>query len=450
MLGAVVAGDDARAMTLRDTPRRSFRASLTLIVAVAAIGRLAIWIAKWNRPLMLNDSYYYSSQAYDLAHGHLYREPFTSGPGAEHPPLTSTLMAAVSWMDHVVRWQRLVTVLCGIAAVALIGVLGRAVAGRRAGLIAAMLAACYPNLWMNDGLVMSESVSVLAVTIVLILTHRAMRAAGHTAADGAASRWWDGGIVWCGVAAAAAALARSELVLLVPFAAVLVAGAGWRSDRRVALARAALLAGVAAATLAPWIGFNLARFERPVLLTTNDGTTLAGAYCADSFSGPGLGGWSLLCLADDPADAHYTEPSERAAHRRDVAFEYARAHVDELPKVVAARIGRTLDLYGLDNLVFQDVGEERWRWASWAGIVSFWLLAPAAVVGLGRLRRRDRWLLVAPVVVVLVTTVVFYGAHRIRSSAEPTVVVGAAVAIDALLRRRRGATDDPHGGALPP
>ena len=35
------------------------------------------------------------------------------------------------------------------------------------GLIAAGVAAVYPNLWLNDGLVMSESVSCLLVSLVL-------------------------------------------------------------------------------------------------------------------------------------------------------------------------------------------------------------------------------------------------------------------------------------------
>lgn len=433
-------------MTLPRTARPaashwSFRAFLTVIVTVGAAGRIAIWIAKWNQQLLLNDSYYYSLQAFDLAHGHLYREPFTTLSGAEHPPLTSTLMAAVSWMDEVVRWQRLTTLLCGILTVALIGLLGRAVAGPRAGLIAASLAAVYPNLWMNDGLVMSESVSVLAVVIVLLLTERAMQPAAQAAGSGGSrtmQRRRNGRVIWCAVAVGVAALARSELVLLIPIVALLLVGAAWRNDRRTALGRALVLVGVAAITLAPWIGFNLTRFERPVLLTTNDGTTLAGAYCPDSFSGPGLGGWSLLCIVNDLGDAEYTERSERAVYRRDVAIDYARGHVGELPKVVVARLGRTLDLYGLDNLVFQDVGEERWRWASWAGIVSFWVLAPAAVVGLVRLRRRERRLLLVPIVVVLITTVVFYGAHRIRSSAEPSIVIAAAVAIDVAGRRWQG------------
>ncbi len=435
------AGDGDDGVADEQAADRRFRLGLAVIGAVGALSRLVIWFAKRNTQLLLNDSLYYSVQAADLARGDLYREPFSalagqSYPGAEHPPLTSTLMAVASWFDDAVRWQRLVTTLAGIATVVLIGLLGRAIGGRRIGLIAAAVAVVYPNLWMNDGLVMSESISVLMVVVVLLATHRALEHSDSPSPGSAAPRV-TGRVVWCGVAVGLATLARSELVLLIPMTAALLAGGLWRSDRRVALGRAAVVVAVAVATLAPWVGFNLARFERPVLLTTNDGTTLAGSYCRDVFSGPSLGGWSLLCLSDDPQDGLRKEPSERSEYRRGVALRYATSHAGELPKVIAARLGRTIDVYGLDNLVYQDVGEERWRWASWAGIASFWVLAPLAAFGISRVRRRDRWLLLGPVLVVLVTTVVFYGAHRIRSSAEPSIVIGAAVAIDALVRWRR-------------
>ena len=123
--------------------------------------------SKWDQPLGLNDSLYYSAQARQLAHGVWFREPFADQPGAEHGPLTSTLMAAVSWGTDPINRQRMVTVACGIATIAIIGIVARRLGGNRVGLIAAAIAAVYPNLWLNDGLVMSESVSCLMVSLAL-------------------------------------------------------------------------------------------------------------------------------------------------------------------------------------------------------------------------------------------------------------------------------------------
>ena len=67
---------------------------LTIIVAFGALLRIVRFaVTKWDRALMLNDSLYYSLQAHQLAHGVWFRELFTDQPGAEHGPLTSTLMA---------------------------------------------------------------------------------------------------------------------------------------------------------------------------------------------------------------------------------------------------------------------------------------------------------------------------------------------------------------------
>ena len=427
-------------------PRSAIPRGLIIATAVGAIWRCAVLVFdKWDQPLLLNDSLYYSAQASQLANGVFFREIFVDQPGAEHGPLTALLLASVSWLEHPQPWQRTITMLCGVATIAVIGLLAGRIAGRRAAITAGWLAAVYPNLWMNDGLVMSESISVLLVSLFLLAAHRLLTAVGLLTAIGPV-RWQRAAIV--GLLAGLATLARSELALLAPVTALLIivvhrrsgdaAALRWRS----AVLQPALVIGVAVLTVSPWVAFNLARFERPVTLTTNDGTTLLGSYCDPTFYGDEIGGWSLFCVVDDdPRYGMDEEPSLRSQRQRSQAVEYAKANVTRLPVVVAARVGRTLDVYGLDRLVAQDVGEERYRWASWAGIVMWWGLAVAALFGVTSVGRRDRWLLAIPVVAVLVTTVVFYGAHRIRSSMEPTVVVLAAVGFVAMWTRRTpGAT----------
>jgi len=398
--------------------------SLGWIVLFAAAIRVGYWLTKWNHALLLNDSWYYSGQAYQLTSGRYFRELFVDQPGAEHGPLTSVLMAPFTIGSDYVRWQRLVTVLCGIALVWVLGRLGRRMMGRRAGLVAAGIAAVAPNLWMNDGLIMSESVSMLLVAFVL------------WGALVAADRHDFRSLALLGVAMGLGALARSELALLIPLVLVwlfVVHRRDGQSVLSVSIRRVVVTAAVAGAVMLPWIVFNLVRFENPVLLTTNDGTTWLGANCADAYTGGDAGGWSLSCVLDDPDYRPDEEPSVRSARQRSMAAAYAREHIAQVPGVVVARIGRTLDLYGLTDLVAQDVGEERPRWAAWAGIGSFWLMAVASVFGARRLSRRHRWLLVLPILVVTVTTVMFYGGHRIRSSAEPSLVLLTAFAVEGAL-----------------
>jgi 4-amino-4-deoxy-L-arabinose transferase-like glycosyltransferase len=318
----------------------------------------------------------------------------------------------------------LVTVACGITLVWLLGRLGTRLGGIRVGLFAAGIAAVAPNLWMNDGLVMSESVSMLLVGCVLWFALDAVDRGDRRAH------------VALGAVLGLAALARSELALLIPFVLVWLGVSRHRRGERP-LPAVVPAAAVAALVLLPWIAFNLSRFEKPVLLTTNDGTTWLGANCPDTYHGNQIGGWTVVCVLGDPAYLMDEEPSVRSARQRSLAVDYVRDNLGSVPKVVAARLGRTLDLYGLHDLVAQDVGEERPRWAAWAGIVSFWSMAVASVFGARLLRRRDRWLLLLPMVVVICTTVLFYGGHRIRSSAEPSLVLFTALALSEAARRWR-------------
>ncbi len=320
--------------------------------------------------------------------------------------------------------------LLGIAAIAVIGLAGRRLAGPIAGLVAAALAAIYPNLWVNDSLVMSESLAILIVAVALLVAFDFDRHPGI------------GRAIALGALAGLGALTRSELALYaVGFAAL----AWWRAagHARRAWMPVAVLA-TAAVTMAPWALYNLARFDRPVLLSTNDGTTLLGANCETAWY-IDVGGWDIRCLEPVPVD-ETVDASVRSEERRDVALDYITDHPGRLPVVVAARLGRIVDLYGLDSLVALDVGEEKAEWAVWAGIVSWWLLAIAAVAGwmmLGRPgpglpeRARARWWLVVPLATVLVTTVLFYGAHRFRAPAEPVVVLLAGTALAALVEGGR-------------
>jgi 4-amino-4-deoxy-L-arabinose transferase-like glycosyltransferase len=403
---------------LRPLPFGAWLAALTL----AGLGlRVAVLLVEHlGQERGFNDSHYYSQQAIDLADGILFRDPTTGGPGAEHGPLTSVLLAPFSWMSDPLRFQQLGSVLIGTATIVVIGLIARRIAGDRAGLLASGIAAIYPNLWMNDGLVMSEGPGGLLVALWLLAGLR-----WHRAPSAAAAALW-------GVIGGLATLTRSELGLLVVLAALVILRNGthlrWRTAGLLVLG-ATLVAG-------PWMVWNTTRFERPVALTTNDGTTIRGANCDETYYGDAIGSWAVSCLVLDGGATVRTEPSVRSATWRREGLEYARENVTRVPVVVAARAGRLLDLYALGHQVDEDVRDDRPRWASWLGIVAWWALAPLAALGLVRTPGVARALLLSPAAVVVVTGLLFYGGHRIRSPVEPAVCVGAALAIAAWRPRR--------------
>ena len=387
--------------------------------------------AECDEPL-LGDAIYYSAQADVIADGGWFRHPYTGEEAADHAPLTALAMAPASLIggSNSVVEQRLLMSLYGAATIVVVGLLGRRVATPRAGLLAAAFAALSPNLWMNDVVIMSETFAALGVATVLLLVYR-FRA--HPTVANAA---------WIGLASGITVLARAELAMLLP---LVVAPMCWWARSlapRERVGRFALAALVAVAVAAPWTLYNLSRFEKPVLFSTNDGLTLVGANCAPVYEGGGIGFWNLGCafaLEVDPA----LDQSEESAVYRDEAVRFISDNFDRLPVVVAARLGRVWAVYAPEQMVVLNQGEGREQWASWAGVLSWWVTAPLAVAGAVVLRRRGVpiWPFVAMVVAVGVTAVLFYGIVRFRVPADVAALVLAAVAVDALLSISRRAAD---------
>ena len=421
------------------SPGRRFWWALGLICVGAAALRFGYVAAAKPNQELLGDQIYYSAQARTIAEGNWFDEPLQPGrPAADHPPLTALVMApAAAVAPGSVMAQRYLMAAYGVGAVALIGLLGRKVAGRRVGLLAALIAAVYPGLWVNDALVMSETVTVATLALAMLASYRfADRPTWRRAAV-------------MGLATGVAMLARAELVLLIPMVIIPLAwwargdgdgdGDGDDAGARRAAPKARLALGAVAiagalVAQAPWVAYNAARFDRPVLFSTNDGLTWIGANCADTYYGGGIGFWSLNCgltgLASAPPQA---DQSVRSAHLRSLGNSYLRDHLDRLPTVVVARLGRGLGVWHPDQMVYLNRGEGREGTVSWLAIYTYWALAPLAVIGAVILRRRRTmvWPLVALVGISVMVIAAFYGIARFRLPAELAIVVLTAVAIAA-------------------
>ena len=99
-----------------------------------------------------------------------------------------------------------------------------------------------------------------------------------------------------GLAAGVAMLVRAELGVLI--IAGVVAAWWLGGDRRWLMAVLAAAGGLL--VLAPWVAFNVGRFDRTVILSTNDGTTLRASNCDAAYEGRAIGSAVIKCLVIDP------------------------------------------------------------------------------------------------------------------------------------------------------
>ena len=446
--------------------RRASRIGIGLAMALGLAIRL-VYIKVHRQDIgNVSDPYYYHGGANLLAAGQGFPDPFQLAvegrmlPGAYHPPgyLLTLALASVAGFKSLLAHQTW-SALLGTATIGVVGLAARRLAGPRAAIIAAFIAAVYPNFWFSDGLVMSETLVLLAMASTFVLAYRFLE------------RPAVGRAIALGVAIGVTALTRSEaLLLLVLLGVPLVLslkgdGIGWRR-------RAGLLAVTGATTVAlisPWVLYNLSRFEKPVYLSVSDHTLLAG-NCPDVYRGGLAGFWTVSCILDlncpdladrrtrrwfvrclikvDPkGDASTTEARFRAA-----AMSNIGANLGSLPFVVFAREGRAWGFYKPSQGIILDSLSTREPELSRLALAMYYALAAGTVVGTVVLRRRRIPVLplLAPIIGVTLTVSVTFGETRYRALAEVSLVLLSAVAVDAALRAlsRRRAQGSDHGDRL--
>ena len=400
---------------------RRFTIALGVVVAGALVVRLVYVLVRLRHEPLGGDSLYYSLQGHDLAHGRWFIEPYrfrldhVTEPSAYHPPLFSLYLGVVSRLgaDSFLA-HRIAACMVGAAAVGAVGFLGRRLAGNRVGLLAAGIAALYPYLWINDAVVLSESLLALITALMLLAAYAFWRIPSP----------WRAAALGAGIGLLA--LTRAEGVLLFALLASPVAFAVPGLDWRRRLERIGVMALAALALVLPWVAFNLARFEAPAYLSTGSGVTLVDSSCNAVYSGPFIGWWSFLCIPDRISNDEAVNDREN----REVALRYVRRHVSELPRVVAARVGR---MWGVFRPLQTADLDGRGVNADRAGLAASYVLIPLAIGGLVMLRRRREPILpmLALGAMVTITAALFYGAVRFRVPADVAIVVCAAVALDA-------------------
>ncbi|HWS46377.1 MAG TPA: glycosyltransferase family 39 protein, partial [Acidimicrobiia bacterium] len=430
-----------------------FTRALLVVTGGGLLLRVAFAISRRHRGLG-GDAYWYYWQARALADGHFFINPLAwrtlgvTSPSAGHAPLYPAYLAILPLLGITAPLaMRLASCLLGAATIYVIGRAACRIAGPRAGLLAAALAAVAPALWINDAMLLSES--MYALTIALVVW--------------AAYVFWETPTTkhaaFLGGALALAAYARPEALGLAVLLALtwLVAARGrpWRER----LARLAVLGGVVVLALAPWVVRNLVAFDKTVTVSDSQGTVLATANCDSTYHGRNIGLYDLGCLLDDLGATPeqrtaisleggpglgkflYLQPGDEStvsARLQHDALHYISQHPARASVVSVVRVARAWNLlWPRAEVRFDAFVEGRGLTVSWLALIGYWVTLALAVWGFVAMRRRRIPIgpLLAVCVMAALTVAVSIGLTRYRVGADVALIVAAGVALDTLAER---------------
>ena len=430
----------------------------TAVIALCALG-LRWYVVLRARPTCASNSatvepgcfqingdvLYQFTQARLIGDGHFFKnglEHLITGnlvESAGDPPLYSLLLGTWSALGiDTVAQQRALAGVMGVGTVIVIAMLARHLGGDWAGWLAGVVAALHPLLWINEAMLMSESLYQPTVVAVICVAYAycTVPCVRRAAAVGAV----------IGVAA----LVRAEAALLVVMLLLPLTVLARTIPGRQRVRHLLIGAGSALLVVSPWLIYNNLRFADPVTLTAASGSVLMAGSCDTAWSGPSIGYWAN-CFTEhglwDDYEAAFPgitaqSPSERTVYDESVvdsfnrrhALNYIRDNLSRYPQVMLARVGRVLEAYRVGNtLEWAWKLEGRWRAPSTAGLGLYYLLVVPAAIGVWRLRRAGRRLtpLLAWWPVAMGTAALTFGLTRYRVPVDIAMIVLAAVGLTA-------------------
>ncbi len=433
---------------------RAIPRAVTTIWAIGGAGLMfRLWLVLDYRPTcnetstscyrVAGDALYHHGQANLMADGHWFKNPLEFGgtgtlvESAGDPPAYALILSFFSRLGlDSVTWHRSLSTLFGFALIVLVGLIARRLGGDVAGIAAATLAAAHPLMWINDMMLMSESLYQPLIVVVLWTSYR----------------WLDSPdrrrIAWLGVAIAVATLTRAEAITLSVFLVLPLVWWARQLSTAEKIRQIATCAVAVIVVIAPWIVYNNIRFERPVTISAVPGTVWMAGSCDSAWGGESLGFWhdcfTERGLWDDFETAlpGVTKPvgdgrviydeAVRDDFNREHAWEYLIDNWQRYPKVALARIGRSLDLFRVGHTLRQNHElEGRWEEPSVLGIGFYYFLLPLTLMGALVMRQNGTRLtpLLAMWPTIMLASATTFGLTRYRVPIDIAMIVLSGVAI---------------------
>jgi 4-amino-4-deoxy-L-arabinose transferase-like glycosyltransferase len=319
------------------------------------------------------------------------------------------LLAAVDWLTgSSLVAGRVLSIMLGLGVVVLTMRFGRAVATRRAGLVAGLIVAVYPPLLANDTVLLAESVSLLLLLAVLLALHRRRILAGGAL---------------CGLLILARPSAQGVAVVV---AAWVLWQVGWR--------RALAFLAVVGLVVAPWVVRNWVQLGSPVLVTSN-GFNLAAMYSPAARQQGGF----VDPVFDRRFGAYRLAQFDEVGWQRDLqrlALDSLRHHPSQVPKVVARNASAFFEVQPGANRVAEIKDGRNLTFRTWM-LPLFYAVTVLGLIGVVR-----RWREPAVLLLMLIagyftaTSLVLVAPPRLRAPFDLMCCIGCGLLADAYLRRQ--------------
>ena len=301
------------------------------------------------------------------------------------------------------------------AGVLLTWLLGRRLLGPAVGLGAAAIVAVLPLVWEYYGLLYPEALAVPAALLLYFLFLERPPTARLAVA--------------VGVVAGVGLLIRPSSVFA--FAGILAAwvlAAGWRRGGGLT----ALAAAIAALTVLPWTIRNYVVSDGGFIPISIQDSAAYGTFNAESANDPVYPYAWRFGLSDPPAVLRGPPvgDGELRSELQQAAFDYISDHpLSVLEAFYWNGLSRFWDVRRPAHAIDEAGPEGRSKALAIVGMALYYLLLPAALVGLWRLRRR-RTLVIPLLAMALAASIVFTvaSATRYRAPLEPLLAILAVAA----------------------
>ena len=419
------------------------RVWLVVILVVAAALRIA-WSAYAARMPSgsLHDPNFYLLYGEQIARGNGYVLPFGLGPSAYYPVGYPIVLGIVDFAlihtvgDHPIGAAAGLNVVCGVAAVFLIFLIGRRLFSDAVGLVAAGITALYPNLVYHTAVALTETVFIAFFLLFVYLV---------VSGPWEDHRFERRRLVALGLLLGVLVLIRpvAAPIVLALFVVWLLGGFGWRR----ALLHTGAVVGLAVLLVSPWLVRNI-RVMHSATLSTNTGDNLCMSRQVGATGTFDFNNNPCFIGFDDLQRPEYE--TKRDERNRRMALDFIRDHPTEELKLWGKRLYWTFRADWDGSWAAESYGDDRFLTDTTRGRVHdlgsvyyFATLALTAVALVMLIRRRDRddrrWMFLplAVITIVVLPVLATFGDIRFKVPALPLFALLAAVPIVALVTTRR-------------